>query len=297
MIDKHLRSLAQLVMRGRVNATIAALLGALVPLVTPTVVALVTLRKGAVEGTLILFVGLLPTVVTLSANNQAQFLFFMLSVSSLVSIYVSALALRQTQSLSLTLMLLLGFSVVTMLMIDRLASSSLGSLVESLAELAAEQAAAAGIDNPSTAINDTSLSGLLVASMIMLSGVCSIFLARWCQALLYNPGGFGDDFRQLRLTPVAAIACLGASLYFSVQGEAYFAWSFIFALPLILVTVAIVHAWAKSSPTKQRWLLIFYAAIVASGFLQWTNYLQIILMGIGFLDSWMDFRSRHSRPT
>ena len=85
-------------MRGRVQASAIALLGTLLPLITPAVVALVTLRKGSLEGTLILSVGLLPTLLTLDANHQGQSLVVLSTVFGLIAVYLSALVLRQTAS-------------------------------------------------------------------------------------------------------------------------------------------------------------------------------------------------------
>ena len=290
-----MRALAELIMRGRVHASVAVLLGTLVPFVTPAVVALVTLRKGAVEGTLILFIGLLPTLVTFG-TNEAQPLVFMFTVLGLVAVYASALVLKQTESLSLALMTLLASSVVALLLIKQLVPGSLHYLIDSLSKAVTERAVAAGIDNLSVGINEVSLTGLL-AVIIMLNGVCSLFLGRWWQALLYNPGGFGADFRQLRLGFTTAIICLMVSVYFLVQEGTYFTWSFIFALPLMLVTIAIVHGVAKSSKNAKQWLVIFYIAIIVLGFLQLINYVQIVLMGVGFLDNWLNFRSRKSQLT
>ena len=282
-------------MRGRVNASLAVLIGSLVPFASGAVVALVTLRKGAVEGTLILLVGLLPTLFTFG-DNQAQPIVFAFTILGLIAVYIGALVLRQTQSLSLSLLALLMSSVVALLLIKQLVPTSLSYMIDTLNKAVTEQAVTAGIDNPSVGIDEIALTGLL-AVIIMISGICSLFLGRWWQALLYNPGGFGTDFRQFRLGIAGAVTCLIISVYFLVQGGAYLTWSFVFALPLIMVSIAIIHAIAKSSKNASQLLVTFYVGIVILGILQLTNYVQIVLMGIGFLDHWLNFRNRISQPT
>ena len=289
-----MRVIAELVMRGRAHAGAIALLGTLLPLVTPAVVALVTLRKGAIEGTIVLFIGLLPTLVAFGTDG-AQILVFMLTVLGLVVVYISALILRKTASLSSTLISLLVLSIVALLLTKQLIPTYLDNLVDVLSRAIMEQARATGADVSSVGINETSFIGLL-GVIIMLNGICSLFLGRWWQSLLYNPGGFGADFHQFRLGPALATICLVISAYFLVQGDAHSTWSFMFALPLILVAIAIVHAVAKPLKNARQWLIIFYVAVIVLSIFQFANYVQIILMGIGFLDNWLNFRSRRSQP-
>lgn len=300
-----MRAIAELAMRGRVYAGAIALLGTLLPFVTPAVVALVTLRKGAVEGTIILLVGLLPTLMAFGGDSAqingaqtdgTQILVFMLTVLGMAAIYLSAWVLRQTASLSSMLMSLLLLSVGSLLLMKQLIPSYLQHLVDSLSQIyqQMEEQMVPGVDVPPVGINETSLMGSL-GVIIMLNGICSVFLGRWWQSLLYNPGGFGADFHQFRLSPALATICLMISVYFLVQGDVYLTWSFMFALPLMLVAIAIVHAVVKPSKNAKQWLVLFYVAFIALSVFQFAYYVQIVLMGIGFLDHWLNFRNRSSQ--
>ena len=196
-----MRTIAEFIMRGRVQAGAVALLGTLLPFITPAVIALVTLRKGAFEGTLVLLVGLLPTILTLGANTDHQVLVFLSTVISLIAVYVSALVLRQTMSWSSTLITLLMVSILALLLATQLVPNALGHLVDSLNVALQEQATAAGVENSDDAINGIALAGVL-AVVIIINGICSLFLGRWWQSLLYNPGGFRDEFYQFKLAIV-----------------------------------------------------------------------------------------------
>ena len=55
------------------------------------------------------------------------------------------------------------------------------------------------------------LTGVMASSLQVTCLLC-LMLARYWQASLYNPGGFGREFRSLRLAPaVAVILLLGPS--------------------------------------------------------------------------------------
>ena len=288
-----MRTIAEFIMRGRVQAGSVALLGTLLPFITPAVIALVTLRKGAFEGTLVLLVGLLPTILTLGANTDHQVLVFLSTVISLIAVYASALVLRQTMSWSSTLITLLMVSILALLLATQLVPNALGHLVDSLNVALQEQATAAGVENPAAAINGIALAGVL-AVVIIINGICSLFLGRWWQSLLYNPGGFRDEFYRFKLGSITAAVCLTFSLYFLAQDDAYLTWSFVFALPLMLVSVAIVHTMVSSLKNARRCLIIFYVTLMVLVILQLATYVQIVLIGVGFLDRWLNFRSRRA---
>ena len=289
-----MRTIAELIMRGRVQAGAVALLGTLLPFITPAAIALVTLRKGAFEGTLVLLIGLLPTILTFGANTDHQALVFLSTVISLIAVYISALVLRQTVFWSSTLITLLLVSILPLLLVTQLAPHALGHLVDSLNVALQTQATAADVENPVPAINGIALAGIL-AVVIIINGICSLFLGRWWQSLLYNPGGFRNEFRQFRLESITAAVCLTLSLYFLVQDDTYLTWSFVFALPLMLVSVAIVHTMVSSLKNARQCLIIFYVTLIVLVILQLANYVQIVLMGVGFLDHWLNFRSRKAQ--
>jgi len=67
------------------------------------------------------------------------------------------------------------------------------------------------------------------------------------------------------------------------QGAEYWWWSNIFAIPLLLVAIAIAHSAVKARNIATPWLVLFYFAVFI---------FTPIVMCIGFVDTWMDFRRR-----
>ena len=84
------------------------------------------------------------------------------------------------------------------------------------------------------------MSGLL-AYILAVNGLIGVFLGRWMQALAFNPGGFGEEFRGLRLGIGFSAACFLGNVLLSYQGDEYWWWSNILAVPLLLVAAAVAH--------------------------------------------------------
>ena len=59
-----MRALAELVMRGRIQACSIAFIGFAFPFVSSAVIGLVTLRKGSVEGWVVMLWGILPVLLS-----------------------------------------------------------------------------------------------------------------------------------------------------------------------------------------------------------------------------------------
>jgi len=131
----------------------------------------------------------------------------------------------------------------------------------------------------------------VVAAGILLQLLFSLYLARWWQALLYNPGGFGAEFHQLRLYRLvalpgaiililwllpgvelaAAVNCLGA-LYLSL---------------FLLQGLAVAHGVFGGMKSPQRWLVVTYMMLFV-----FMPQMVLALAVIGLLDVWIDFRAR-----
>jgi len=145
-----------------------------------------------------------------------------------------------------------------------------------------------------------SLAGVMtgfMASAIAYSTMINLFIARWLQALLFNPGGFREEFQALRLGRTAAIATviavfLSALLSGGITG---------FSINLIILAVAVfsihglalAHAIVAMTRVHRGWL---YALYVSMLFIP--PQIMVVLSALGFTDCWIDFRARlANRPT
>jgi len=274
-----MKALAEFIMRGRMQASAVAMLGYVIPMLTPLVVAAVTLRKGAFEGTLLLFISLMPALVSLVLSESSPMLIW-ITLISLIVVFIPALLLRVTVSLSLSLMGAVFVSVIISGMAIMLASDRIDELMALVFKGLSEREENQSLTDAMT--SHTAVAGM-IAYILALNAFSGLLLGRWIQALLYNPGGFGSEFRELRLSAIAASVCFLGSVVCRVQGDEFWWWSNVLALPLILVALAIAHTVVKQRQWSTPWLVLCYMAVFI---------VSPLMMLIGFLDTWLNFRSR-----
>lgn len=132
----------------------------------------------------------------------------------------------------------------------------------------------------------TVLTGL-IATALAVSLLLSLMLGRWWQAMLVNPGGFGEEFRALKIgrTPTLAILLLVTVAFLSGAeglGQDLF---MVAMLPFLLQGTALMHALVKQSGASRGWLFGMYLLLVLAG------PVALLLAVAGALDNWFDFRA------
>ncbi len=127
-----------------------------------------------------------------------------------------------------------------------------------------------------------------ITGLVCLWVIVSLLLARWWQAILFNPGGFQKEFHGLRLGRLTAWTML-TLLAMSLVGE--------FSLTLDLATVvwllflfqglAVVHHLVLQLGANAGWLIAIYFLLAIK-----PHYVTPVLSGLGLIDTWFDFRLR-----
>ena len=285
-----MRALAEFTMRGRLQASILALLS--VPVISHGAIALVALRKGSREGLLMVLVALVPTLVGW-AMGRADKAILVMSLLGLFVIYVPAVCLRATQSWAFALQSALLAAIAGVLLGITVSAELLDMFAQMVERLSsAAPSSAAQVANPamaaSTQLSKTAVSGSIVLGMLFGS-LTGLLLARWWQALLYNPGGFGEEFRQIRLNILSSILYAAAMVMCYLQGPNYGFWTVVFAIPLVMVGLAILHSFWRARKIGREWLIALYILIVA-----YNQLSTLLLAALGFIDSWLNIRSRWS---
>lgn len=280
-----------------VAATAAVLFWLFPPflIVAGAVIALVTLRQGATEG------ALLATLAGLGAAGLtwlvlgAPWPIVRVLLPCWLSLWLLALVLRTTVSLSRTfqaaaLLGLLGVAGFYLALGDPAIwwGDALGRLRRELVG-----PASLGQSANQAALNELidlleSWAPLLpgqAASAGLLLVLMALLLGRWWQALLFNPGGFRGEFHELRLGwPLAALllALFGAAM---LSG-----WPAPTNAALVLGTlftvqgIALVHALSFKLQLSPAWLVLFYLLLIP--------LLSQVVMALGVADAWADFRTR-----
>jgi len=294
------QSLASFTMRGRSQATLVAAASAMLSLILPliglissAVIALVTLRKGAEEGLIVgAFAGFSGGLLAFAAlGNPLPAIGFVLMLW--LPVWVLGLILRQTRSLALTVQAAALFGLLVVVGVRLFAADPAAYWMELLEPVRRSLVR-------SSVIDATVSERLVVQAARWMTGafaatfyfqlVLALFIGRWWQALLYNPGGFGAEFRALRIRSEVAYSALAlVVLILLLDGGAMWASDLLLLLaPLFFLQgMAIVHGLAHAYSAHRGWLIGFYGLLLLV-----MPYAEILVAGFGFLDNWVDLRAR-----
>lgn len=274
--------LANWIMGGRFNALVAAAVLGFIPLIAWTsvsVVALVALRRNAAEAVWPLAGALMAATVQWNSGDVSH-------VGALLAAMAGALVLANTRSLAMAVVVTalaaaLYLAALVQWMPERFdpVLAMFQSLVEQLKQAGEEAAFLTQID----------LRQMVVEMMGLLTGVTALaglLLARSLQAGLYNPGGFREEFHQLRLAPGVIFALMLGMLLAQWLEQALIVAPLLL-LPLILAGVGLVHGLAGLKPDNRTSLVLFYVVLVL-----FAGPAIMLLVAAATMDSFIDFRKR-----
>lgn len=300
-------ALANYIMRGRMQAVLVvsslAVLALLIPplgILSAAAVTLVTLRLGSYQGALVAVAATLASGVLAWLVLRAP----MFGPTALVSLWVPAwmlaLVIRRTVSLPLTVLA----AVSAAALVTAVAYMSLGDPVEYWLSLLRE-ILLEPLRESELKPNEAELEKVLklvarimtgaLAAAGLLNALLALLIGRWWQALLYNPGGFGDEFRALRLPKVFAVVSIAVlALAMSGAGGAGLAVNL---LPVLLVAwilagLGLAHGWVAARGMSGGWLIVMYVLLL---FLLPQLFMPLLIV-MAVLDTWLDFRGR-AAPT
>ena len=292
-----MKPLANFIMRGYSPATlvttVAGLLSLLIPFVgviSSAAVGLVTLRQGVRPGMLLLGSSTLASglIAWPALGNPWVGLGILLVLWA--PIWGLATILRATRSLNLTAQLAaLGGLVVVLVvhltvgdpalywreLIEPLRQSLLN---DGLVEAEASQVLFARLAQWMT--------GAFAAALV-LQYLVSLFLARAWQAQLYNPGGFGAEFKALRVgSLVGALFVLFLAWGLLAKGLGL-DLAPVLGLLLLLQGLAVIHRLRELRNANQGWLVALYVLLVF-----FMPQMVLLLISLGLIDLWADIRAR-----
>ncbi len=301
-----MKFLAEHIMRGRWQAAMVAsalaFLSMLLPpasLLSSAAIALVTLRRGAHDGAFVMLsacaIAALMSIVLLGNYKFA----LAYGVVLWFPVWIVAIILRESRRLSLVLELAAIFGalvVVSVYLFMQNPSTLWNQILAAVIEPMASQLENSEIEVGQEAIANMSkfMTGMLVTGYI--SGLLlGLLIGRWWQSVLYNPGGFRQEYLALRAHPVFAmvsvIVLLVAILGSGILSEA--AWNVVIPIFLFYVFIgtAIAHSLIAAMKAKTYLLPFFYVLL----FLIPHVLLPVALMGLS--DTWLNLRNKASMNT
>jgi len=297
-----MRWLASYVMQGRLQAVFAVTMLAvlswnisLIGILSAAAIGLITLRNGPNEGLItagIATIGSALLGAIVLGNTAPAFATLALVWAPILLV---AVVLRATRSLAAAVQsgLLLGVAVVLAYFV------AMPDLVEGWREILetfSEPLVEAELLTNSQRINLVEslapwMTGMLAAGLY-LQLISGLLTARWWQAMLYNPGGFRQEFHNLRLHRMLAYIAVPV-LVLGFNSELSGAGLLINYAAVLLVTVyfvqglAFVHGILGLAGARKGWLIAMYVLLIVA-----LPNMFGFLFAAGYADAWFDFRAR-----
>ncbi len=277
-----MRGLAEYVMSGRRQAATVVVLLGLIPmlnLLSGAVVALVTLRKGPQEGGLIMMWALLPAGLQWLVGDTAPAIM-------VVGVTLLAYLLRRTQSWQQVLLLatVIGLLLQMSLPLQTEYVANIQRLLDGLLE------GGAGIPVTTEGLTLEEAKAQMLALWLGFYGVehilvftACLMLGRYWQALLYNPGGFKQEFHNLRIDPRVMGALLALLLAGLAGVQPLDSWMMVFCVIPGLCGLAVTHYVVAARKLGTGWLVLTYLLALL---------VTPVVVIVGFVDSWLDIRKR-----
>jgi hypothetical protein len=284
-----MRALAEFIMRGRMQATLVVAGCAALPLLYWLGAAagcLVLLRRGLKDALGVLALGLLPALIWWLYSDDPRALLVLLGSASL------ALVLRASESWNRVLLVSIAMGVVFSVVLGTAFAPQIEMLAQALIKVMPsllgevyqqmsvdEQARFASLITPI-------LTGL-IAALLQIVSVLSLIVGRYWQALLYNPGGFGREFRAVRIPLGPAMLLLAGMVVTPNLGVQMSMLVPLCSVPLVFAGLALIHGLVAQKRLAKFWLVGLYVTLLL--FMQLIYPLLVVL---AIVDSLIDFRGR-----
>jgi hypothetical protein len=294
-----MKAIAAFVMRGpsqaALVAAVTALLSILVPplgLLSASSVGLVTLRSGPTYGLVVCAVATLGmgALAWLSLGSPMPALGVLLMLW--VPILALALLLRYSRSLALTIQVAGALGVLLLLSAYALLEDPAATWMTLLEPFRDALVKDGVLDDPASAAVFAELAGWMTGAFtaaLVAQLLFGLFIARWWQALLYNPGGFGEEFRELRLgRPFGVLVLLLLALLpFGSGASLAVNLLLIPGVLLLFQGLAVAHQVRSLRQARRAWLVGLYVLLVL--FMPQT---LLLIACVGLVDIWADIRAR-----
>ena len=296
---KVIERFGRFILRSQLHAGILALVFAVAPILgipflgwlSIIIVGLVTLRKGAVEGFIVLIWSAVPAIVMAFMSTE-MFLLSQVLFGGIV-VWFFSLLLRAQYAWAQLLEIMAWIGIVIVLLVHGGFDNIYAWWTAKLHALFSQYNSVSGGDDVAQALSAqhiyylTHVATGFFISMISLNAVFNLIIARWWQASIFNPGGLKHEFLMIRLSYRLTIALLIAIVlaFFRV------AWSFDL-LPVLLVVFfvagfSLMNAWLVRMKNGWIWMLLFYVLLVLRFI-----FISAAVMMVAIIDSIFDIRKR-----
>jgi hypothetical protein len=275
-----MKAVAKLASKSQVHAVAVAVISAAFPLtfwIAAALVGLVTLRKGQTEGSHVLIAALVGGIAGYMMTA------FPLTLFVAPVTFTLALVLRNTVSWPWTLMAASGLGLIGIFLSYQVLGSFFDQFLGEIESAFSSQGMNSETDQALLDLLRQGIPALFPAGIMDLSILC-LLLARYWQSALYNPGGFRQEFHQLRLRPWMVLTLI-------VVGALISSWNWFamepILMPLLIAALALVHGLVAKKDLGGPWIAALYFGLFIL-----SAYLLPLLILAAIADAWLDLRSR-----
>jgi hypothetical protein len=284
------------IMAGRIQAAIFVVLSTLISLLLPPLIvfsnasiALITLRKGWQEGLLYTLLATITLVIVSVLLKQQASSGFLAGLATWLPVVLIASALAMTKSWSKTLQLTLLLSVVGVLLFHLTHPDAAAYWEPVLKQMKPmlQQAYQLSDSKLDETISNAAawMTGTFAAALAIIAILSLVFARNW-QARLYNPGGFGEEFRQIVIGKQASIAILvGITLAVITTNQLIIELLMVGVAVFMFQGLSLAHSIVKQREMSTRWLVGLYVLM----FLLLIQMI-VLLATFGLVDNFADFR-------
>lgn len=290
-------------MKRRSHAMGAAFVLSLLPLgasISILITALVTLRKGAFEGSWVLVATLAPYLLGYAVTPAISQIVLAATITVVVIdilTWLLAVILRERPQWGLVIEIAAFIGLVLIVLIHGIfpelqnwwvaqLTAYLNKTATLLGSLATNDVGTADEMRVLAANTKRYIVGFVIASVV-LNALLQLLIARWWQAAIFNPGGLRKELHQIRLSYVFAAA------FIAIMGLAYTGNALGVDMMPIMITVfciaglSMIHYGLASKKASLIWIVMVYLGII------FIFPMGIALVSlVGLLDSMLNLRQR-----
>lgn len=285
-----MRSIAEYIMRGRMQATLAVAIMAIPGLfwVGAAVASLVLLRKGISEALQVSILGLIIALISWYFERTAP---LMVLMGSLVLAQVLRVSMSWVNVLLASILVGIFCYWLFYLYPTTEMQAMSASFIPEFTKLVKETYQLTPEQNQLVTMVASTMIPIVYACGFQVFCLISLIVARYWQALLYNPGGFREEFYQLRL-PIGITTILCVCMF--IVPNLYYQLTILFlvcSIPLFICGLAVVHALLARTQFMGFGLIAFYAVFVILFY-----FIYPLLVILAILDSFLNIRKLSVKP-
>jgi len=296
-------ALARFIMAGPSQAAVVAAVTALLAFILPPVawlsggvIALVALHLGPARGLQLMGYAGAASILLGWLVMGTPMLVVGVILLLWIPVWLAAVLLRNTVSLSVTLQAITGLSVALVVVLhlgfpelqtqlQQEFANILQPVIEQQPDTAQQQELQLAVESVLVL-----LPGILATGM-MMGIMLSLLLGRWWQSVLYNPGGLAKEFNSLRLgRPLNLISSVLLLMVLFSASELVTMIVLLVLSLYLLQGMAVVHGVFELRQIAKGWLIGLYVMLL---FIPHLVVLPLAVFGLS--DTWVDFRHRLAR--